>query len=191
MEWREDTTMFNASLRSSGNSIVLTIPKPIVRRFMLRPGQRVAVVGMRRESPVFQGMIGVYLGTFKVVEPTYGFELLIENPPPLFFNGEALKLEPLSDLAARHGCKLSQQVDGQLLRIRGILSNLDSPSMEPIAEDDVERLARELVNKLSRMGLKVVGAKTFRVELEHSIDPAMIARTKLKDIDGLRCEWVL
>ncbi|RLF15394.1 MAG: hypothetical protein DRJ97_03970 [Thermoprotei archaeon] len=151
------------------------------------------MVGMRKETPVFQGMIGIYLGTFKVIEPACGFELLIEDLPPSFFieGGEAIKAQPLDELVSKYGCKLIQQVDGQRLKIKGIFSNFESPSIEPLTDSDVENIAKELIGKLSKTGLKVVGAKTFRVEVEHSIDPALIARTRLKDVDGLKYEWVL
>ena len=129
-----------------------------------------------------------------MVEPAYGFELLVEDLPFLFLfieGREAARVQPLDEVAIKYGCRLVQQMNGQRLMVRGVISNLDSTSIEPLTNTDVEKIAKEFINKLSREGLKVIGAKTFRVEVEHSIDPALIAKSKLKDVDGLRYEWVL
>ncbi|RLF18166.1 MAG: hypothetical protein DRN06_02130 [Thermoprotei archaeon] len=193
MEWHEDTTLFSATIRLSGRSLVLTIPKPLARRFMLKDGQKVTVVGMWKETPLFEGMIGIYLGRFKVAIPADGFELLVENPPKsLFIEGsENLKLQELQDLVTKYKCYVTHRVDEQELRIRGIFNGLNQPSMITPAGKDVERIAKDLMNKLSKKGLKVVGMKTFKVELERSMDPGLIARRGFKDIDGIKAEWVL
>ncbi|MEM1525251.1 MAG: hypothetical protein QW372_02375 [Nitrososphaerales archaeon] len=82
-KWVFDTVFFEASIRKSGNSLVITIPPELVRRFLLFEGQKVRLIGGMKKGAQAEGAISINLGRFLVKEMIQGIEFKLIGTQPI------------------------------------------------------------------------------------------------------------
>ena len=194
--WEEETTPFTGSIRRSGSSYVVTIPVEIFQRFMLREGQPLKIFGMIRKTPEFQGMVGIFLGTFKVKEKYYGFELRIRGFEALLEeeSGKPSKTMPaIEKLAEKHAATsyfFRVLEDGTAL-IRMHFGCITAKSIiKPKTRSEVEKIKDEVVAEILKAGGKVESAEIFEEKAEwHMVDPSMVAKSPYRDSEAIEWEW--
>ncbi|MCX8191203.1 MAG: hypothetical protein N3F06_00155, partial [Nitrososphaerales archaeon] len=82
-KWIFDTVFFEASIRKSGNSLVITIPPELARRFLLSEGQKVRLIGAVKRGTQAEGAISINLGRFLVRETVQGIEFKLTGNQPI------------------------------------------------------------------------------------------------------------
>jgi hypothetical protein len=73
--WVYDPIYFDATVRRSGNSLVITIPPELARRMLISEDQPVRVVGAVRSGIMLEGALLVHLGFFSCTEKVSVYSL--------------------------------------------------------------------------------------------------------------------
>ncbi|RLI30250.1 hypothetical protein DRO53_03100 [Candidatus Bathyarchaeota archaeon] len=195
MSWEEEAITFTGSIRRSGSSYVVTIPVELFHRFLLKEGQSLKIFGMVRRSPEFQGMIGVFLGAFRVVEKHYGIEARIGGVESLVEEAEkpARSLPVVEALAEKYnatGLSFSLSKDGKA-KVKMVFGSITPQSIiKPKSRREVEKIKEELIAEVEAAGGIVEEAKIFEEETEwYTVDPSLIAKSPYKNSENLRWEW--
>ncbi|MHC1586221.1 MAG: hypothetical protein ACXQTV_01600 [Candidatus Hecatellaceae archaeon] len=195
MSWEEEAITFTGSIRRSGSSYVVTIPVELFHRFLLREGQSLKIFGMVRKTPEFQGMIGVFLGAFRVVEKAYGLEARISGIENLVEEAERnVKSMPVIEALAEKynatGLSFTLTKDGKAL-VRMVFGSITPQSIiKPKNRREIEKIKDELVLGVEEAGGRVEEVKIFEEENEwYTVDPSLIAKSPYKDSENLRWEW--
>jgi hypothetical protein len=163
---------------------------------MLREGQPLKIFGMIRKTPEFQGMVGIFLGTFRVAEKYYGFELRIKGFEALLEeeSGKPSKtmpaIEKLAEKYAATSYFFRALEDGTAI-IRMHFGCVTAQSIiKPKNKAEVEKIKDEVAAEVLKAGATVESAEIFEEEAEwHMIDPSIIAKSPYKDSEALRWEW--
>ena len=195
MSWEEEAVTFTGSIRRSGSSYVVTIPVELFHRFLLKEGQSLKIFGMVRRTPDFQGMIGVFLGAFRIVEKVYGLEARVSGIEGLVEEGEKPSggipaVEALAEKYGATGLSFSFSRDGKAL-VKMVFGCITPKSIvKPKSRRDVERVRDELLMEIEKAGGRVEEVKIFEEQVEwYTIDPSYIAKSPYKDSENLKWEW--
>ena len=195
MSWEEETTSFTGSIRRSGSSYVVTVPVELFHRFLLREGQTLRIFGMIRKTPEFQGLIGIFLGTFKVAEKHYGIEARISRVEALIEEAEkpARDVPAIERLAEKYnatGFSFNVSRDGKAVVKLTFGCVTPRSIIKPKSRSEVEKIKDELVNEIENAGGTVEEVRIFEEEDEwYTVDPSLIAKSPYKDVKTLRWEW--
>ncbi|OYT53993.1 MAG: hypothetical protein B6U77_03115 [Candidatus Hecatellales archaeon ex4484_218] len=196
--WEEEAVSFTANIRRSGSSYVITIPSELFHRFLLKEGQTVRVYGMTRKTPELQGMVGVFLGTFQVVEKYYGIRIVarnveigkgIKSPEEEPTKGILQKVEEIAEKYSATG--MFVDVEDEKVEIRILFGFITQNSiLKPKAKNDVKKIMDEITAEIKSGGGIISEAKIFEEKTEwHVVDPSLIAKSPYKDTEFLEWKW--
>ncbi|MFQ5712107.1 MAG: AbrB/MazE/SpoVT family DNA-binding domain-containing protein [Candidatus Geothermarchaeales archaeon] len=184
--WEEDTVVFSGNIRRSGNSFVVTIPVELARRFSIEEGQKVTIVGMSRKTYFFEGLIGINLGVFKVVEKVYGLELKIRD-------GEKAAVQrAIDEVSERHAAtSILYDEDEEGNTIAKILFGaIRKTLIRPKTREEVSEIAEELVREIEKTKAKVIGSEVYEEEVKWQLlDPSMIAKSPYGRSERINWTW--
>lgn len=188
--WVEDSVSFNGTIRRSGNSLIITVPSELAKRFLISEGQEVLIVGLTRKLFNFEGMIGIYLGNFKVKENIYGISFDIEVGEEKVGIEDFPFIQAIADKYGATGVALLR--DERRVNIRMLFGCIREVVLKPKTKEDVEKIMRDLTYEAQKAGVELRDLKVFEEEVEwNNIDPAMLARTQIKDSDRVKWRWEL
>lgn len=196
--WEEEAVSFTANIRRSGSSYVITIPSELFHRFLLKEGQTVRVYGMTRKTPELQGMVGVFLGTFQVVEKYYGIRIVARNVEI----GKGIKsseeeptkgiLQKVEEIAEKYSATgMFVDVEDEKVEIRILFGFITQNSiLKPKTKNDVKKIMDEITAEIKSGGGIISEAKIFEEKTEwHVVDPSLIAKSPYKDAEFLEWKW--
>ncbi len=196
--WEEEAVSFTANIRRSGSSYVITIPSELFHRFLLKEGQTVRVYGMTRKTPELQGMVGVFLGTFQVVEKYYGIRIVARNVEI----GKGIKsseeeptkgiLQKVEEIAEKYSATgMFVDVEDEKVEIRILFEFITQNSiLKPKTKNDVKKIMDEITAEIKSGGGIISEAKIFEEKTEwHVVDPSLIAKSPYKNTEFLEWKW--
>lgn len=189
----QDTIYFDATVRRSGNSLVITIPPELARRFLIPEGQKVRLLGAVKHGFQVEGMISVYLGRFeaKEVAPVLKFKLKAKEGG----SKSMMKLPDfLTDFAKRHSVTETSKEptrDGGL-EVKLVFGSLVGGNVIPRSMREVRLAMSELPEMAQRAGYELLDMENLEEEMPwENVDPAHISRF-YNSLEGrVRCEWVI
>ena len=197
--WEEEAVSFTANIRRSGSSYVITIPSELFHRFLLREGQTVRVYGMTRKTPELQGMVGVFLGTFQVVEKYYGIRIVarnveVERGAKSVEEEEAAKniLQKVEEIAKKYSATgMFVDVEDDKVEIRILFGFITQNSIsKPKTKNEIKKIMDEITAEIKNEGGTVSEAKIFEEKTEwHIVDPSLIAKSPYRDTEFLEWKW--
>jgi len=194
MSWKEGTVVFSATIRRSGNSLVVTIPVELVRRFLLKEGQRVMLMELTRTEFGIEGMIGAYLGIFRIKEKVPTVKVTLSSVPKGMVKGI---LEDIEGFVSRKGAtafKYDYEEPSSKLRFEAKFGCVKDKIYRPKTKEEIQRIADELSDLLRETGAAIEDIKVNVEEVIHTmIDPSLVSKSRhlLNDSDAIEWEWVI
>ena len=194
MSWKEGTVVFSATVRRSGNSLVVTIPVELVRRFLLKEGQRVMLMELTRTEFGIEGMIGAYLGVFRIKEKVPVIKLTVSSVPRGMLKGI---LENVERLVSRRGAtafKYDYEESSSKLRLEAKFGCIKDKVYRPKTKEEIRGIINELSDLLKEMGATIEETKVNIEEAIHTmIDPSLVSKSRhlLNGSDAIEWEWVI
>lgn len=186
--WKEEKIVFRSRIRRSGNSYVVTIPIELVNRFLLKEGQEVLITGMTRRDLDIHGMIGIYLGIFRVIEKVYELCFEIES--------RKRSINELSPIARKLSEKylasgFSVDVNGDKARLRIFFEGLRERVLKR-SKNDLMEVLKDIRRELIRKGYAVLSYNLSEREKERSlIDPSSIAKFRGMLSEYVKWKWII
>ncbi len=188
--WVEDSVSFNGTIRRSGNSLIITVPSELAKRFLISEGQEVLIIGLTRRLFNFEGMIGIYLGNFKVKENIYGISFDIEVGDRNVGIEDFPFIQAIADRYGATGVALLR--DKGRVNVRMLFGCIREVVLKPKTKEDIERIIRDLMYEAQKAGVELKDLKVFEEEVEwNDVDPAMLARAQIKGSDRIKYYWEL
>ena len=185
--WVEDSVCFTGTIRRSGNSLIITVPSELAKRFLISEGQEVLIVGLTRRVFNFEGMIGIYLGNFKVKERIYGISFSIDVGDRNVGIEDFPFIQAIADRYGATGVALLRDKEGGRINVRMLFGCIREVVLKPKTREDVERIMRDLIYEAQKAGVELKDVQVFEEEVEWSdIDPAQI-----KGSDRIKYYWEL
>ena len=184
----EDSVIFNGTIRRSGNSLIITVPSELAKRFLINEGQEVIIMGMTRKLFNFEGMIGIYLGNFKVRENIYGISFEIKVSKEGVGMEDFPFIQTIADKYGATGVALVKK-DGKI-NVRMLFGCIREVILKPKTKEDIDKIVKELVYEAEKAGFSLENLKVFEEEVEwNNVDPALLARGPVKSSDRIRFYW--
>ena len=188
-EFVEDNVVFEGAIRKSGNSLVITIPSELSKRFMLKDGQKVMIVGMTGKGSVMEGAIKVMLGAFRIEERAYSIKFKVPKKVD-----EDLLLEFVERVGYNYGATDYRIHEGEgYFEVELIFGTLGM-MFKPKSFEDVEAIGDKVRVEARKAGIRLKDLKVVEEVIEHTdVDPSEIARfsSRLRNTDRLKWEWVV
>lgn len=187
--WVYDTIFFEATIRKSGNSLVITIPPELARRFLLFEGQKVRLIGAVKRGLQAEGAISVHLGRFVVKENAQGIEFRLSGP-----NVEEKASSFVETVATKYSAtKMSvkpRRQDEVLCRLT--FGCITGEGMVLRTGREIRAVMEEISNTAARSGFTISDLRMFEEEiLWQNVDPALISRF-LPSLEGkVKFEWLV
>ncbi len=189
-DWRYDTVSFEAQIRRSGGSLVITIPPELRDRFLIKEGQKVRIIGVTREVPYIEGGLLIYLGRF----------ILREKAPGLRFEIRARRIDEetlreLNDLLTMKYNATSIYTDrssGNVIKYEVVLGSVTERGLIIRDKRVVKDLEKDLRRFAERYNLEITGINEFEEEIEwNNVDPSILKRYFFSIPNNISFEWVI
>ena len=188
-EFVEDNVVFEGAIRKSGNSLVITIPSELSKRFMLKDGQKVMIVGMTGKGSVMEGAIKVMLGAFRVEERAYSIKFKVSKKVD-----EDLLLEFVERVGYNYGATDYRIHEGEKYFEVELVFGILGMMLRPKSFEDVEAIGDKVRVEARKAGIRLRDLKVVEEVIEHTdVDPSELARfsSRLRHTDRLKWEWVV
>jgi len=187
--WVSDPIYFDATVRRSGNSLVITVPPELARRFLIGEGQAVRLVGSVRRDIQTEGSISVYLGRFICREKVSGLKFTLTNPE--------IDEELVPNLVSEVARKFSSSEVEVKMRRKGVLEckiYLGSISKDGFtfrSGRELRMMMTELKSSAEAHNFRVEDMEIFEetVTLE-GVDPSVINQALRNSPERVKYEWV-
>lgn len=190
MSWTEGSVTFTATIRRSGNSLVVTIPVELVKRFLIQEGQRVMLVDMTRKVYGVEGMIGIYLGLFKVIEKAPVVRLKIKNYKVLTEDIE--KGIPVAEEIARkyEATAIRYETEDEAVDVEIQFGRIKENFIMPRTDEEIKGIAEELRREIEEMGGEVLEIKIEKREVTHTmVDPSVVSKSIHLNKETIKWKW--
>jgi hypothetical protein len=188
--WNYDSVFFEATVRRSGNSLVITVPPELVRRFLISEGQKVRLEGAIRNGLRVEGAISIYLGRFVVKERATGIKFVIEGQKVL---DESIP-KFLSDVANRYyisDIEVKLKKKG-IAQAKLLLTSITMNGIVPRSTREVRMVIEEIKVFGERAGYKIREVEMFEQEVNwENIDPALLSKSAEILDSNITYKWVM
>jgi len=184
--WVYDPVYFDATVRRSGNSLVITIPPELARRMLISEDQPVRVVGAVRCGILLEGALLVHLGFFSCTEKVQVVRCLLTHP-----SARDERLPFVEELAQRYSAtdlEVKRVKDGWEVKI--YLGSILRSGFRPRSGREIRIIMDELKRVAEAKGFTVsdVGITEETVNLE-GIDPSIVAQAHRHNPAKVSYRW--
>jgi hypothetical protein len=184
--WVYDPIYFDATVRRSGNSLVITIPPELARRMLISEDQPVRVVGAVKSGVMLEGALIVHLGFFSCTEKVQVVKCLLTNPssrderPPF--------VEELAQRFSATDLEVKRNRGGWEVKI--YLGSILKCGFRPRSGRELRILMDELKRAAEAKGFAVADLeiKEETVSLE-GVDPSVVAQALRHNPTKVSYKW--
>lgn len=186
--WVSDPIYFDATVRRSGNSLVITVPPELARRFLIGEGQAVRLVGSVRRDIQTEGSISIYLGRFICKEKVSGVKFTLDGAD---LNEEALP-NAVSDVTRRFNAsnvEVKMRRKGAL-ECKILLGSISRDNFAFRSGRELRLMMADLKSAAETLNLRVEDMEIFEetVTLE-GVDPSIANQALRTSPERVKYEW--
>jgi hypothetical protein len=184
--WVYDPIYFDATVRRSGNSLVITIPPELARRMLISEDQPVRVVGAVRSGIMLEGALLVHLGFFSCTEKVPVVKCLLTNS-----SSRDERLPFVEELAQRFSATdLAVKRVREGWEVKIYLGSLLRGGFRPRSGRELRIVMDELKRVAEARGFAVaeLGVVEEAVNLE-GVDPSVVAQALRHNPTKVSYKW--
>lgn len=184
--WVYDPIYFDATVRRSGNSLVITVPPELARRMLISEDQPVRVVGAVRSGITLEGALLIHLGFFSCTEKVPVVRCDLTHPSSrderLPFVEELVQRYSATDLAVK------RVKEGWEVKI--YLGSILKSGFRPRSGREMRIIMDELKRQAEAKGFTVTSLEVIEeaVSLE-GIDPSIVAQAQRHNPTKVSYKW--
>ena len=184
--WVYDPIYFDATVRRSGNSLVITIPPELARRMLISEDQPVRVVGAVRSGIMLEGALIVQLGFFTCTEKVQVVKCHLTHPSSS--DERLLFVEELAQRYSATDLEVKRVKEGWEVKI--YLGSVLRSGFRPRSGREMRIIMDELKRAAEARGFTIsdVGIAEETVNLE-GIDPSVVAQAQRHNPAKVSYKW--
>lgn len=185
--WVYDPIYFDATVRRSGNSLVITVPPELVRRMLISEDQPVKVVGAVRGGTMVEGALLIHLGFFSCSEKVPVVKCILTHP-----SAKDEKLPFVEELAQRYAAtdhEVKRVKDG--LEVKIYFGSILKSGFRPRSGRELRMVMDEIKKQAEAKGYVTSGLEIVEetVNLE-GVDPSIVAQAQRYNPTKISYKWV-
>jgi len=184
--WVYDPIYFDATVRRSGNSLVITVPPELARRMLISEDQPVRVVGAVRSGITLEGALLIHLGFFSCTEKVQVVKCDLTHP-----SSRDERLPFVEELAQRYSAtdlEVKRVKEGWEVKI--YLGSILRSGFRPRSGREMRIIMDELKRQAEAKGFTVTSIEVIEeaVSLE-GIDPSIVAQAQRHSPTKVSYKW--
>ena len=184
--WVYDPIYFDATVRRSGNSLVITIPPELARRMLISEDQPVRVVGAVRSGIMLEGALIVHLGFLSCTEKVQVVKCQLTHS-----SSKDERLPFVEEVAHRYSAtdlEVKRVKDGWEVKI--YLGTISKSGYRPRSGREMRIIMDELKRAAEARGFTVADLEVVEeaVNLE-GVDPSIVAQALRHSQTKISYRW--
>ncbi|MEM3386594.1 MAG: hypothetical protein QXN08_02835 [Nitrososphaerales archaeon] len=186
--WVYDPIYFDATVRRSGNSLVITVPPELTRRMLISEDQPVRIVGAVKIGMMLEGALLIHLGFFSCSERVTAIKCVFTHP-----SAKDEKLPFIEELIHRYAAtdhEIKKVKEG--IEVKIYLGSILKNGFRPRSGRELRMVMDELKRLAEAKGYTVNNLEIVEetVNLE-GVDPSIVAQAQKHSPTKISYKWVI